>query len=96
MFNYDKVLENLKNSIESGELTPATCVNYQTLICVIETTTLGKTYHQFFFEDIPESNKDLIYGLKKGEKVGNLKIIGIYDHWPVEKKKQEIRTITSN
>lgn len=75
-------LEKLSKEIKAGNLTPAETVGPGTFICFTQATPFGMAYAQAPYDTAPLHVAELLKGRKKGEKVGDLKIVAVFDMWP--------------
>jgi len=82
------LLEKLKKSLAKGDMTPTDKVGPGTFVCVTEATPMGMGYNQLAYDDMPFGIAELLDGKRKGDKVGTLKIVAVYDVWPAMETKR--------
>ena len=76
------LLNNLEFLIDNGQLTKGTRVDNETIVCFTERLPDGSgVYSQISFEMLSSELQKLFKGMTIGDKVQNLKIVGVWDHW---------------
>jgi hypothetical protein len=88
----DTMLSIIAKSISEGYFTHAKTIDESSFICIVEDTVYGKQYRQLAFQDIPVGNAEFFLGLKVGDKIGHIKIMAIFDMWPLDLPVGEVRT----
>ena len=76
------LLKNLDHLIECGNLTKGRVVDNDTIVCFTEKLATGEgVYSQISFEMLSPELQNLFKGLSIGDKVQNLKVVGVWDCW---------------
>jgi len=82
------LLEKLKKCLEAGDLTPTDRVGFGTFVCITHMTPFGMAYTQCQFEELPFELAAALNGKAKGDKIGPIKIVAVFDTWPEMDAKQ--------
>lgn len=91
------LLDNLGYLIECGQLTKGSSIDNDTIVCFTERLPNGEvTYSQISFEMLLPDLQALFRGLAVGDKVQNLKIVGVWDSWHQTDRLTPIRKIRAN
>jgi hypothetical protein len=48
---------------------------------------MGLGYNQLAYDDLPCGIAELLNGKSKGDKIGTLKVVAVYDVWPEMEKR---------
>lgn len=83
------MLKALEKDIRNGTITPTDRVGPGTLLCVTQATPHGMAYHQLAFDSAPPEWSKVLIGTVKGEKLGDMKIVAIFDIWPEMPRKKK-------
>lgn len=76
------LLKKLETLVREEILTPTERVEAGTFVCFREKLSHGGFgYHQFTFEDIPKHFQKEFLHSKKGDEIGPLKILAVFDVW---------------
>jgi len=82
------LIKNLEKLLRKGDLTPTDKIDVGTFVCMTANMgPFGMSYNQMLFDTMNEKDKQLLKGKKKGEKIGHLKIVAIFNVWDEEKKE---------
>lgn len=82
MNSIPQLLNELKKLVRNETATPAKLIDFDTLICFYELNVNGsKTYFQCLFNELPNNFQLAFKDKKVGDKIGNFKILAIYDVW---------------
>jgi hypothetical protein len=83
------MLKKLEQSLRDGDLTPTNEVGPGTFVCFTQTTPAGLYYHQGEIDATMPHLAKALYGTRVGEKIGEFKIVAVYDVWPVMEKRNK-------
>jgi hypothetical protein len=89
MTTKEQLLAKLKEQLAQGNLTPTDKIEFGTFICLTQATPYGMAYHQSVFEQLPIKLAESLHGKMKGDKIGDLKIVAVFDIWPENTVKRE-------
>lgn len=91
MLNSTKeMLDGLEKLLRHGTLTVARKVEALTMVCFTETHPNGVVYHQWPYEQLPLHIGEAFKNKKRGDKIGNFKIVAVYDAWPMHDGPRDI------
>lgn len=93
MKTINEALEALKNCMRDGTLTPGSHVDAETFVCFSEQTATGIVYHQHVFDTLPEPIRNALKHRTRGERIGPVKILAIFDCWSPESEALKPATI---
>jgi len=76
------LLDNLGYLMECGQLTKGSSIDNDTIVCFTEKLPNGEAaYSQIAFEMLSPDLQALFKGLSVGDRVQNLKVVGVWDSW---------------
>lgn len=98
MNTVNDLLKRLEKLVREDILTPTERVEAGTFVCFRENMGDGRFgYHQFPFENIPAAFQKEFLHSKKGDEIGPLKILAVFDVWSdsaikggMDKKKTKV------
>lgn len=76
------LLKKLEELLRLGTLTPTDRVETGTFLCLTHDTPFGQAYTQVAFDSMPPELASGLKGAKKGDMIGLIRVIAVYDIWP--------------
>lgn len=81
------LLKKLEDMLRDGLLTATDHIEAGTFVCLTQETPLGLAYHQGPFDVMSADLMGSLKGLRVGERIGHIKVVAIYDIWPISWEK---------
>lgn len=82
------MLQNLEKALKEGAITATTHVGPGTFVCITHPSSFGMTYTQIQYDEMPKDMQALLNGKAKGEKAGPVKVVAVFDVWPITFEKR--------
>lgn len=80
-YNVQNQLKELEGYLNKGVLVPAIKITDKSVVCLIQYGGgIPIAYHQSHMDRLPAPLMESLIGKRKGEMVGDIKIIAIYEH----------------
>ena len=85
------LIKALEKQIRNGSLTQTDAIGPGTFFCATANMGMfGMSYSQTAYDNLREDQKERYKGKKKGDKIGDTKIIAVFNLWDEEKKVEEV------